>query len=844
MNKLYSIPLFLFFISFSTTQIAAQIAQLNPKVVTAKQYETKANEAFAKKDYNRALEYYLAVLKDAPQREDLFWNTAESARQTRHYNIAYRYFESLNQTSIAKNYPQLTYKRALLKKNMGDYEGAAALFKSVSTASPVASSAEGAQLLKDIEAEIDACEWAKPIAQSQPAYELVHLDGNVNSGYTDIAPIQQGNTLYYTSAYFSSPTAKPVTKVFMSENKSKGLPMAINSTKEGDFTAHYALNTEGGRVYYTISQQTENGDFHSEIYYRDKTVDGSWGNPVRLPDTINMAQTTTTQPTVGFDKATGREVLYFVSDRAGGKGGMDIWYAEIDKKGNVGIPRNLSSVNTAKDDITPFYFNKAQILFFSTEGYKSMGGFDVFYVNKTDNGSWSSPINAGFPLNSSYDEMYYSINGESARSYFVSNRKGGLCASPDKDCVCNDIYYYDIKLALNATTLLASNKEALKGCQVDLVDVATGKVVGTVMNKEGNTFEFPIELNKNYRLVATKEGHRPASLEFNTNGIWQSTTIEKQLELAPNLLLNVYVFDLIEKKPLNGTKLEMKEVGTGKRLVSEVLKGNTFSTTQIEFGKSYWIYGYKETFEPDSSLLVIDAYGTSNRYEYSDSLFLSPFKGLPLTLYFHDDQPNPRSRDTTTSLTYGETYEAYIKRETEYLNAYYGTKSKTTFSENNEISAFFRDQVKYNYNKFLDFMTLMNKYLAKGKTLEIVIEGYASPLAAADYNRNLTSRRIISLLNQLNAYQNGILRPFIESKQLRIRVLPFGESKSKTDVSDNFNDQKNSIYSVKAMKERKIEIKEINQVDPNDLKGLSSTNVNGDIQQEKSKTDTNKADKK
>lgn len=820
MNKLYTISLTLLFLSFGTIS-NAQIAQLNPKVVTVKQYEVKANEAFEKKDYNKALEYYLAILKDEPKREDLFWNAAESARQTRHYNVAYKYFESLNQTALAKNYPQLPLKRALIKKSLGDYDGAVALLKSVSSSSGISSTASGAQLLNDIQAEIEACEWAKPIAESQPTYELVHLDGNVNSYYTDIAPIQQGNTLYYTSAYFDNPKAKPVTKVFMTDNKSKGTPIAINSSTEGDFTAHYALNNAGSRVYYTISKQAENGDFHSEIYFRDKTTDGSWGNPVRLPDTINTASSTATQPTIGFDKSKGTEILYFVSDRAGGKGGLDIWYADIDSKGNVGAPKNLSNVNTSKDDITPYYFNKAQILFFSTEGYKSMGGFDVFYVNKSDNGDWSAPINAGYPLNTSYDETYYSISGESARSYFVSNRKGGQCISPDKDCVCNDIYYYDVKLSLKAETLLASTKEALKGCKVDLIDIETGKVISYLVNADGNNFDFPLDLNKNYRLIATKEGHRPDTVDFDTRSYWKTTVIEKQLELNPNLKLNVWVFDAIDQSALNGAKFEMREANSGKLLVSEVLTGNTFSTTKIEFGKSYWLYGFKETYEADSTLLVIDAYGTSMRFEYADSLYLKPFKGLPVTLYFHDDHPNPRTRDTITTLTYGETYESYIRREAEYLKAYYGANAGVSFSEANEISAFFRDEIKYNYNKLLKFMSLMNKYLITGKTLEIVIEGYASPLAAADYNRNLTSRRISSLINQLYAYENGILRPYIISKQLRIRVLPFGESKAKTDVSDNYNDLKNSLYSVKAMRERKVEIKEINQVDPNDLKGLS-----------------------
>ena len=166
---------------FTASTIQAQIAQLNPKIVTVRQYEKEANKAFEIRDYNSALEYYLIILKDQPTRTDLFWNTAESARQTRHYTVAYKYFESLNQTDLAKNYPQLTFKRAMVKKSLGEYEGAVTLFKAFIASVPIAGTTNPNDLIKEAQAEIEACEWAKPIAEAMPTYDLVHLDNTVNS---------------------------------------------------------------------------------------------------------------------------------------------------------------------------------------------------------------------------------------------------------------------------------------------------------------------------------------------------------------------------------------------------------------------------------------------------------------------------------------------------------------------------------------------------------------------------------------------------------------------------------------------------------------------------------------
>ena len=816
---------------FSASTIQAQIAQLNPKIVTVRQYEKEANKAFEIRDYNSALEYYLIILKDQPTRTDLFWNTAEAARQTRHYTVAYKYFESLNQTDLAKNYPQLTFKRAMVKKSLGEYEGAITLFKAFMAGVPIAGTTNANDLIKEAQAEIEACEWAKPIAESKPTYNLVHLDNTVNSNYTDIAPVQHNNTLYYTSAYFANESNKPVTHIYRLAANGKPENLDINSNTEGEYTAHFALNTEGSRVYYNIGTMRNKTEFHAEIYYRDKGANGVWKAPVRLPDTINTQMYTATQPNIGFDKATGREVLYFVSDRPGGKGGLDIWYSDIDAQGNFSIPKNLSEVNTAKDDITPFYFNKAQILFFSTEGYKTMGGFDVFYVNKNETGNWSTPTPGGFPLNSSYDETYYSISGETGRSYFVSNRKGGNCISPDKDCVCNDIYNYDIKLDLKAETFLATTGEALKGCEVELYDVDSKTSIKLTLNNEGNNFDFPLDLNKNYRLIGMKEGHIPDTAYFNTNGIWQTTTIYKRLELKPNLKLNVYVFDKISKAPLEGARVDMREASTGKLVLSEILIGNSFTTNKIEFGKSYWLYGTKETYDSDSSLLVIDAYGTSKRYEYSDSLYLKPFSGLPLTLFFDDDHPNPRTWDSLTYLTYDDTYRGYILKEREYLSAFYGANPNVSFAKANEISIFFSDSIKNHYKKLMDFSELLVKYMKIGKTVEIAIEGFASPLAASDYNKNLTSRRIKSLINHFYEYDNKALLSYINDKKLLIKLIPYGETKARKGVSDNFNDKRNSIYSVPAMRERKVEIKDIKQLTDEEIKSLSyydpKTSFNG-----------------
>ncbi len=811
------------------------------QVITANQFQNKADAAFELKDYNTALAHYMTILNDEPDRTDLYWKTAESARITRRFDVAEKYYEAVSKNpDLYKTQPLLDYKLAMVKKSLGKYDAAIALFqKYTTTAGEMATSATS---------EIEAATWAKEMTQTR-AYEPIHLNEMVNTIYIDAAPVRHGDLLYYTSAYFKTPDAAPVTNVYSSNLVDKATPLAINSQADGVYTAYYALNTEGSRLYYNLCEQEESSAFHCQIYVREKSADGTWGKPTLLDtNTVNITGFTATQPNIGFDKAKGKDVLYFVSDRRGGKGGLDIWAADIEANGTVNAPVNLSAINTTKDDITPFFMKGPQILAFSTEGGKTLGGFDIFTSQLGETG-FAEAVNIGYPMNTSYDDMYASFSPENAKYYFVSNRPGGLCGSDKKDCVCNDIYEHIIQVNLDASTFLAGGGKALIGCQIDLVDLETGKVVKQVINKEGNSFQFPLLPNKKYQLIASKSGYMPDTIIFNTIisgaklamagadsdisisdvGIYAPvTTITKKLILKPTLKLDIYVFDKINRKALNGATVEIRSENGKTLYTTETLKGNLLTWGGIEFGKTYQLIAFKQTFENDSKLRPIETWSsTVTKFVYTDSLYLTPFSGLPLTLYYDNDYPDPRSRKMTTVYTYSETYVPYYNKQAEYLTAYYKDNNDVSASGANEISNFFQNNIKLGYDKLNEYSNKLIEYLTNGYGMEIVLEGYASPLAENEYNRILTSRRVSAVINHFEKYQNGIFRTFITNGQLRLTVRPYGEEKADKGVSDDAKNRRKSVYSVAAMKERKVEIKEINvfQYNPND--GYSISNALG-----------------
>lgn len=190
-------------------------------------------------------------------------------------------------------------------------------------------------------------------------------------------------------------------------------------------------------------------------------------------------------------------------------------------------------------------------------------------------------------------------------------------------------------------------------------------------------------------------------------------------------------------------------------------------------------------------------------------------KKLPVTLYFHNDEPDPRTRDTTTELTYMESYVDYVDMEDRYKKEYSKGLSGDAGEEAIEdIDDFFTQYVEQGVLDLEEFLRLLKKELAKGYAIEVTVRGFASPLAKTDYNVSLTKRRINSLINYLYVYEDGVFAPYLDANAenggaLTFVQIPFGEYSADALISDNINDQKNSVYSRKAALERKIEIQSV-----------------------------------
>ena len=144
-------------------------------------------------------------------------------------------------------------------------------------------------------------------------------------------------------------------------------------------TGNSALSVDRNKIFFTRCRTNWKKEEICELFVSIKEND-KWSLPVKLDYPVNNENYTSTQPTVSLDGQRGREVIYFVSNRPGGKGGLDIWYTSYSKRQEAyREPRNAgSSINTPGDDCTPFYDNTTSTLYYSSTGLPGFGGFDIY----------------------------------------------------------------------------------------------------------------------------------------------------------------------------------------------------------------------------------------------------------------------------------------------------------------------------------------------------------------------------------------------------------------------------------------------------------------------------------
>jgi len=383
--------------------------------------------------------------------------------------------------------------------------------------------------LQDADRRVEECKNGKEFMAAPQNFSIINIGKEVNSEYEDYAPVvnEDETELVFTTRrkdgnmnenVFSD--NKPWEDIFISTKVDGKWTAAKNIGAPVTTVTHESttgLSRDGNTL--LIYKDENGGDIY--ITTRDKT--GIWSPPAPMQG-INS---TYTEPSASLS-ADGSTV-YFASDRPGGLGGIDIYKATKDNRGQWTQVKNLGpGINTTYDEDGPFIDYQGTTLYFSSKGRKTMGGYDIFkstLTNAKDN-KWSEPENLGYPINTPGDDVFFVGTKDGKRGYYSSVREDGMGYS--------DIYRVDtpdaakkeaLPVKLSLKVFDAATKQAMDA-KVSLIAVKDNTTVPMTTTRAGS-YDFTITAKeaKDYKLVVEKEGYVSQNAVMNLAGASEKANV-------------------------------------------------------------------------------------------------------------------------------------------------------------------------------------------------------------------------------------------------------------------------------------------------------------------------------
>ena len=376
--------------------------------------------------------------------------------ETNNYKKAKVMYYDLYQKNNVKYLRQL-YNYAIILKSEMQYEFAIVYFEKFKKEAEYHLKGKEKTLYLYLTAiQIEGCEYALENLKKEKSIYINHLNTTINKPHLETAPFIYNDTMLI----YSSLASDTVPVINLGENYKAPqnqfyTAILINNEWQGGYeapkpfynfdtlhTANGVFSKDKKRFYFTSTHRNKLNEniSHINVSVFEK---GVWQEPYKLGNNINLKNYTSTQPAIGNCYVADYEIIYFISNRPKGKGGMDIWFTVYDKKNKkYKKPVNAGGfINTISDEMTPYYCNEDTILYYSSNGLPGFGGFDI-YKAKGWGANWDKAENMGFPVNSSFNDLYYNPSPNKQNGFLVSNRDGSIeLNSPN---CCYDIFEFAI----------------------------------------------------------------------------------------------------------------------------------------------------------------------------------------------------------------------------------------------------------------------------------------------------------------------------------------------------------------------------------------------------------------
>lgn len=397
---------------------------------------------------------------------------------------------------------------------------------------------------------LNTARFGAEAVQNPVDYELINIGDAINSKYGEYLPALTADesqmiftVLRPADMQTKSPGAREEEDIYISENVNgkwqQRYPLGY-PIKTGYNEGAHCISPDGKYLYYTMCN-TDNGYGSCDLYWTKK-VNGRWMMPKNMGNVVNTKYWES-QPSVSADGKT----IYFITNRPGGFGGIDIWKTEIISEGVFTPPVNLgNTINTEYDETAPYIHKDGKTLYFASAGHIGMGGLDIFCSELSQDGTWSKPRNLGYPINTYADEMNFSLNASGMIGFISSDKSGGYGGQ--------DIYYFkmDERIRPIAVTYLKGKvydketKVPIKA-KFELIDLETSEILtSSFSDVQNGEFLICLPVGKQLMLNVNKEQYLFYSDYFSIDTAYT--------QLKP------YLKDIPLTKPILGEEIVLRNI--------------------------------------------------------------------------------------------------------------------------------------------------------------------------------------------------------------------------------------------------------------------------------------------
>lgn len=468
-------------------------------------------------NYAAAAENYRKAYDQKPRRQEVLYQAAELFTRVRDYKRAAEAYQFIEADENRWPLLGLQYGRSL--KQDGRYDESRRV---LATFLETYNGADRPLVAEIVRNELAGIGLARQLSGRDAMIDISRPGRGINTGADEFGAVAvAGDQLFFTS------TAGGQSRLYQSRLDAREwtkatVPPGFPVIAEGEFGTG-SFSADGRVFYFTICSGLtgEDATNRCEIFRGERSVNGKWSQPQRLSASVNVPETNNAFPSVSRDR-DGRIVLYFASDRPGGRGGMDLYTAVLpdplqptEFTTAVAAP---ATINTVGDEITPVFSAAEQLLYFASNGHPGLGGLDLFRAG-LQSGNYSAPENLGPPVNSSADDYGLSLASGGGTGYLTSNRTftDGKTSTMETDVFA--LNFRAGRARLKATVYDNTTGSELAGAEVVLFEMDPAGPVREIDRQVFSSGQYAFDLipGGRYRVVIRREGYQGAEYQVETN---------------------------------------------------------------------------------------------------------------------------------------------------------------------------------------------------------------------------------------------------------------------------------------------------------------------------------------